>query len=676
MTISLRACQILTILTACSCWGQVQFPTYPYILPAAADKGGPVYVIPGAVTEDSTISLTNVTGSVCVRAGYCTNAAGIVTAAAGNTTAPGFDSFFVELQPDGTQQVFEYGAVLISIEGVANRQVFPANKANGLLSISPPTSLNASQPTFKSLGFKKFSVQNARIRFIVADTNYKGNSGDYLLTLQTPSLTYNTATPTKKITQVVGPCDWVAWNFGASPCTETAASGHPSQILGMDLGFSFEDESAGNLIFLFGDTIGVQITSGSALVPTVQTPSQFVSFGGHDAIATAAVTSTPSSFQLDFLEKPGTSPAPGIPNAPVFVEPTPQPDGKPVLMAGFDVPNSGIHVNGENYIIVNTRPKGSTDATLAYSVLVDYVSNTDFVGGRTISTANVSSSSGVVTKAGHFVFVAPHELPLEFARQLGLTEAGVLIFGNGQYRHESIYLSFIPASQFWCPGNTMCTPPTQYFAGLDATGLPTWTATELCAVPVVYDNPTNLPTNPSCTAPVDPGTAGNVSVKYNKALSLWLMTWDGGQQPGAVGGIFFSYASAPWGPWSTPQNIYNACEAHTYGQGYGDFIRFTGDPSGCAALLEPPATLSSPSGPKGPIIGTAGDDPFYGLVTQSDGQTQSAATRRGGIYAPFQIGSFASVVGDALSIYFNMSTWNPYTVVLMESNFTIAPPAQ
>jgi hypothetical protein len=683
MTPALRAAQILTILTACSCWGQVQFPTYPYILPAVAEKGGPVYVIPGTVTEKTTISLTNVTGSVCLRAGYCTNAAGIVTAAPGNTTAPGFDTYFVELQPDGTQQEFEYGAVLVSIEGVGNRQVFPANKANGLYSIDPPTSLNASQPTFKSLGFKKFSVENARIRFIVADTAYGDNSGDFLLMLQTPSLTYNADT-TKKITQVVGPCDWQTWvppgTSSPAVCGQTAASGYPSQVLGMDLGFSFEDESAGNLIFLFGDTIGVQVTSGSALVPAVQTPSQFVSFGAHDAIATAPNTSTPSTFPLDFLERPGTSPAPGIPNAPVFVKPTPQPDGSAVQMGAFDVPNSGIHVNGENYIIVNTRPAGSTDATFAYSVLVDYVSNTDFVGGRTISTANVSPSPGVITPHGHFVFVAPHRLPLDFARQLGLPGPQVLLFGNAQYRKESIYLSMIPADDFWDGA-----APTLYFAGLDDTGQPTWTTTELCAVPVVYDNPPPgtppVSTGNTCTTTTgktystmtDPGTAGNVSVSYNKTLSLWLMTWDGGRQPGAVGGIFFSYAPAPWGPWSTPQNIYNACEAHSYGEGYGDFIRFTGDATDCAALLMPPATLKSPSGPKGPIIGTSGDSPFLGVAPKDN---KTATSRRGGIYAPFQIARFAAVEGDALSIYFNMSTWNPYTVVLMESNFTIAPPTQ
>jgi hypothetical protein len=166
----------------------------------------------------------------------------------------------------------------------------------------------------------------------------------------------------------------------------------------------------------------------------------------------------------------------------------------------------------------------------------------------------------------------------------------------------------------------------------------------------------------------DPGTAGNVSVSFNKTLRLWLMTWDGGRQTGAIGGIFFSYASAPWGPWSTPQLIYNACLAHSYGQGYGDFIHYVFDSTNdeCGDLGVP---VTNFSGPEGPIIGTAGN-PFLGTAP-SDGQT--AISRRGGIYAPFQIGRFASVENGGLSIYFNMSTWNPYTIVLMESSFAIAP---
>ncbi len=57
--------------------------------------------------------------------------------------------------------------------------------------------------------------------------------------------------------------------------------------------------------------------------------------------------------------------------------------------------------------------------------------------------------------------------------------------------------------------------------------------------------------------------------------------------------------------------------------------------------------------------------------TTSTGDT--AVSRRGGVYAPFQIERFAEANNNALTVYFNMSTWNPYTVVLIESNFIIAP---
>jgi hypothetical protein len=253
----------------------------------------------------------------------------------------------------------------------------------------------------------------------------------------------------------------------------------------------------------------------------------------------------------------------------------------------------------------------------------------------------------------------------------------VLLFGNGKYRDESIYLSYIPASQFWSGKDGAGNPSTRYFMGLDATGRPKWTTYELCAVPVVYDNPTGLASSTGCIAeapgepgPVDPGTAGNVSVSYNATLSLWLMTWDGGRQSPTKEvpqpeGIYFSYASEPWGPWSTPQQIYNPCEAAIYEQGFGNFIRYT-----AASANNPCSAVTSGTGPQGPIIG-AGPDPFVtGNVSGG-----SVTSRRGAVYAPFQIERFASVGDDGvLSIYFNMSTWNPYTVVLMESDYTIASP--
>lgn len=39
----------------------------------------------------------------------------------------------------------------------------------------------------------------------------------------------------------------------------------------------------------------------------------------------------------------------------------------------------------------------------------------------------------------------------------------------------------------------------------------------------------------------------------------------------------------------------------------------------------------------------------------------------GGEYAPFVIPSYTKVEGDALSLYFTISTWNPYQVVLMRT---------
>jgi hypothetical protein len=45
----------------------------------------------------------------------------------------------------------------------------------------------------------------------------------------------------------------------------------------------------------------------------------------------------------------------------------------------------------------------------------------------------------------------------------------------------------------------------------------------------------------------------------------------------------------------------------------------------------------------------------------------------GGIYAPYMIGRFVQIASNALTIYYTMSTWNPYTIVLMKSDFTIIP---
>jgi hypothetical protein len=204
----------------------------------------------------------------------------------------------------------------------------------------------------------------------------------------------------------------------------------------------------------------------------------------------------------------------------------------------------------------------------------------------------------------------------------------VVMFGLGAYRASNVYLASTPANKFATGEGT------RYFAGL-AGGQPVWSTSESGAVPVVVDNPLDRPG--------ETPTIGNVSIAYAEDLDLWLMTYDGGTQSRATAGVYFTYAPQPWGPWSKPQLIFNPRRDGALGT-------FIHDPS---ILPNPPG-----DGLNGPTIGP--NDPY---------------TTHGGLYAPFMIERFIRVAGRTLSIYYIVSTWNPYTVVEMRSDFEIVPPS-
>jgi hypothetical protein len=194
-----------------------------------------------------------------------------------------------------------------------------------------------------------------------------------------------------------------------------------------------------------------------------------------------------------------------------------------------------------------------------------------------------------------------------------------MMFGLGAYRASDVYLATIPASSFDTGAGT------RYFAGL-VNGQPTWSSSESAAVPVVAEKG-----GPSI---------GNVSVVHSSTLGLWLMTYDGGRQSPSAAGVYFTYAKDPWGPWAEPQLIFNQKRDGATG-------KFVHDPS-----------ITPNDGLNGPTIG--GNDP---------------RTTPGGTYAPYMIERFTRVSGSTLSIYYALSTWNPYTIVLMRADFTIAPTA-
>ena len=210
--------------------------------------------------------------------------------------------------------------------------------------------------------------------------------------------------------------------------------------------------------------------------------------------------------------------------------------------------------------------------------------------------------------AGRFIKMSMHAEP---GPMPGLPPGGpfVIIWGTGVYRKSDAYLSIVPAAHFETGEGT------RYFAGLDAKGAPTWGENELDAKPVVQN-----------------GTIGDLSVTWCRDLGLWLTTYD--SRLPAAQGILFSYSRAPWGPWSEPQVIFNAVRDGALG-------KFIHNPR------------SNPDdGLAGPVIGKGRANPV---------------AVRGGAYGPYVIERFTKVKGSELDLYYVLSTWNPYVVVLMKS---------
>ena len=93
-------------------------------------------------------------------------------------------------------------------------------------------------------------------------------------------------------------------------------------------------------------------------------------------------------------------------------------------------------------------------------------------------------------------------------------------------------------------------------------------------------------------------------------------------------GINVRVADNPWGPWSPPQVIFEPMQDN----GICHFIHRSWTIENCDDLADP-------------------------------GQEET----NGGPYGPYQFEDLAIGDESQTTIYFTMSTWNPYTVVLMKA---------
>ncbi len=146
----------------------------------------------------------------------------------------------------------------------------------------------------------------------------------------------------------------------------------------------------------------------------------------------------------------------------------------------------------------------------------------------------------------------------------------------------------------------------RYWAGT-RDGKPRWSARERDAEPL-FRHP----------------VVGELSVTWNPYLRRWIMLYNSTHPRGIV----MRTARAPWGPWSEAQVLFNPW---TDG-GYGRFMH-AGKQAGATDALSDPGRENE----------------------------------WGGEYGPYQFAEFARGRPGESTIYFTMSTWNPYAVVLMRA---------
>jgi uncharacterized protein (TIGR03437 family) len=444
-----------------------------------------------------------------------------------------------------------------------------------------------------------------------------------------PNVTYIQGSSVK-LYQVNGDCDWAVWdatnNTKTPTCKPTTSqTATRADVLGDDVPVSFERN--GELIVTFGDTIGT-----ANYYPAWTSIQNSFKWNAHDPIARSTTLHAEDGLLLNFFLNG---------NHGLEVLPPPQPDGTPVDMSVDDVPHTGVSLNGVIYLGIKTGAvssgTGNNDQSHNYAVLASFDEATqEFTSGRTISSL----------PNGHFVGPVFYLAP---AGTLGapapVQEPAMLIFGLGAFRATNVYLSIIPSAQFWTGTDASGSGATHYFAGV-SNGQPIWSFSESSAVPIVTDID---PSNP---------TIGNVSVIYSQQLRLWLMVYDGGRGDETTKGMYFTYAPQPWGPWSRPQLIYNDCRD----KGYGDFVRYyykTAAENNCPSAMSPGVnTTPNGAGPAGPTIG--------------DQTSNDPNTTRGVAYAPSIVERFTEIKGNTLKLFYMMATWNPYAVVMMESDFAIS----
>jgi hypothetical protein len=210
--------------------------------------------------------------------------------------------------------------------------------------------------------------------------------------------------------------------------------------------------------------------------------------------------------------------------------------------------------------------------------------------------------------------------------ELGMTDwdQTLAIWGTGIYHSSEVYLAAMPLSAIETG------KPVRYFAGVNG-GTPVWVDNEDAAAPLFADP-----------------TIAELSVRYNRFLSAWMMTYTSR----VVYGVCLRLSSTPWGPWTDPVRLQH--------QWY--------TPVDPAVTNKPWSYTHTQNNVKGLIR----QDWMYDTTMQVPGD----AANTGGIaYSPAVIEPLIQGTvhgGQSTTLFYTMSTWSPYTSLLMRADLNVA----
>ncbi len=431
---------------------------------------------------------------------------------------------------------------------------------------------------------------------------------------------------TEKVCQLTGELDW---ETGRPTAARTRSS---FGLDAADLGYPVEHR--GKLLLLYGDSCPPGHGGGAAgeLPPD-------------DAVGVSARREPPRAQDGRCLDL-------AVHHAGKRYAPARVAGPRPVKQGFFHVPSGGVTVGGSLYAFFWTDH--CSDPAPLPPVAADPLARPPVRPAHDCPETDDRNSVGTSLLARSedegFTFTGVAAMPAGFVYATAVNarlepelpeeqRLGVFVFAVPRYRASVPYLALAPA-------DTIGEPATwRFFTGLDAAGRPTWVThaewergrSEGRGARAAAWNPPGAPE--LFTPRLERGrSVGELSVTWNRELRMWLMVY------GGPGGILARVARAPWGPWSEPTHLL-----------------------GGEAWL-PCRLLMAPEG-----CGTRRD--FW------PGKRRDGAFVPGGLYAPYVLERYTSVEparpgeGPGVTVYWLVSTWNPYEVTVMRTTLRAGPPA-